>query len=116
MQTTSRRQTLERVQVELTAARILTFAAEAMRHGAWLVEDLDEDMVRLVGIPDGWHARKISLAEVVVLVAQHHDAGTELTTEELEGLLWRGIYTGGIQAQHGHRERRSMQRTNFEAS
>ncbi len=104
MQTTSRRQILERVQVELTAARILAFAAEAMRHGAWLAEDLDEEMVRLVDIPDRWHTRMVTLAEVVVLVAQHHDSGTELTTEELEALLWRGIYTGGVHAQHRHRE------------
>ncbi len=104
MQTTSRRQMLERVQVELTAARILALAAEAMRHGAWLAEDLDEEMVRLVDIPDGWHAHTVTLAEVVVLVAQHHDSGTELTTEELKALLWRGIYTGGVHAQHRHRE------------
>lgn len=110
MQTTSRRQMLERVQVELTAARILTFAAEAMRHGAWLAEDLDEDMVRLVDIPDGWHARTVTLAEVVVLVTQHHDAGTELTMEELEALLWRGIDTDGVHTQHRYRERRSTQR------
>lgn len=95
MKEMSRRQALERVQVELTAARILTLAAEAKRHGAWLVEDLDKGMVRLVGVPNGWHVRKVTLAEVVVLVSKHRDSGTEVTDEELEALLWRGIYTDG---------------------
>lgn len=97
MKATNRRQVLEQVQVELTAARILTFAAAARRHGAWLAEDLEQGMVRLVGIPKGWHVRKVTLAEVVVLVAKHHDSGTEVTTEELEALLWRGIYTTSSQ-------------------
>jgi hypothetical protein len=94
MEKASRRQMLERVQAELTAARILTFAAEARRHGAWLVEDLDEGIVRLVGIPEGWRVRKVTLAEVVVLVAKQHESGAEPTMEELDALLWRGIYTG----------------------
>jgi hypothetical protein len=93
MQKMSRRQVLEQMQVELTAARIITFAAEARRHGARLVEDVDQGIVRLVDIPKGWHVRKVTLAEVVVLVAKHHDSSAELTTEELEALLWRGIYT-----------------------
>lgn len=94
MNKTSRRQVLEQVQVELTAARILTCAAEARRHGAWLEEDLDEGVVRLVSIPEGWRVRKVTLAEVVVLVARQHESGAEPTVEELEALLWRGIYTG----------------------
>ncbi|MGZ3667360.1 MAG: hypothetical protein ACXVCO_04975 [Ktedonobacterales bacterium] len=93
MQKMSRRQVLEQIQLELTAARILTFADEARRHGARLVEDLDQGIVRLVGIPEGWYVRKVTLAEVVVLVAKHHDSGAELTTEDLEALLLRGIYT-----------------------
>ncbi|HEX8037291.1 MAG TPA: hypothetical protein VF510_25775 [Ktedonobacterales bacterium] len=93
MQKMSRRQVLEQMQIELTAARILTFAAEARRHGARLVEDVDQGIVRLVDIPNGWHVRKVTLAEVVVLLTRQRDSGAPLTTEELETLLWRGIYT-----------------------